>query len=128
MKKIIAGIIFIVLSCIPCLHVSGSVPSASIAWNETEMDFGRIPHNKPIMVEFRFQNPGMIPLVITDVKPSCGCTVADFPKEPIPAGGEGSIRVTFDARSTGYFSKTITVHSNTEQRITNLFIKGEVEK
>ena len=69
-----------------------------------------------------------MPLIITSVKPSCGCTVADYPKQPIPSGGEESISVTFDAKSPGYFSKTIAVYTNTEEGITNLFIKGEVVK
>ncbi len=129
MKKIAGGIVFIAACCLLSMPVqSESGPKASIDWNEISMDFGQIPHNEPIVVEFKFQNPGMLPLVITNVKPSCGCTVADYPKEPVPAGGEGSIRVTFDAKSTGYFSKTISVHTNTEERITDLFIKGEVIK
>ena len=105
-----------------------SGPTATIEWNETSMDFGQIIQNKPIVVEFKFQNPGMIPLIITSVKPSCGCTIADYPKQPIPAGGEGTVSVTFDAKSSGHFSKTISVYTNTTEKITNLYIKGEVIK
>ncbi len=68
----------------------------------------------------------MIPLVVTDVKSSCGCTVPEFPKEPINPGKEGQIVVTFDAKVSGYFSKTITVLSNTSEGISILYIKGEV--
>jgi hypothetical protein len=103
-------------------------PKAMIEWEETSIDFGDVPFNKPIEVEFLFKNPGMIPLIVSDVKPSCGCTVADFPKHPIGSGATGTIKVTFDAKSPGYFSKTITVYSNSDEGITQLFIKGKVVK
>jgi hypothetical protein len=102
--------------------------NAVIAWDSVSVDFGRVPLNKPITAEFTFKNTGMIPLIITDVKSSCGCTVADYPKQPIPSGGKGKITATFDAKLSGYFNKTITVYSNTEDGMTELYIKGEVVK
>ncbi|MBN2521688.1 MAG: DUF1573 domain-containing protein [Bacteroidales bacterium] len=129
MNKTLSGILtFIVYFSFALTACPVNKPKAMINWSETAMDFGQVPYNQPIEVEFRFQNSGMFPLIINNVEPSCGCTVADFPKQPIPAGGEGSIKVTFDAKLSGYFSKTITVHSNTEEKITTLFIKGEVVK
>jgi hypothetical protein len=70
----------------------------------------------------------MMPVIISDVKPSCGCTVADFPKQPIASGKEGRISVTFDAKTPGYFSKTVTVYANIEGGLINLYIKGTVIK
>jgi LEA14-like dessication related protein len=129
MKKIANGILVLIVSCIFSFSLySESGPTATIEWKNTTMDFGQIAQNKPIVVKFEFQNPGMVPLVITSVKPSCGCTVADYPKQPIPSGGEGTVSVTFDAKSSGHFSKSIAVHTNTSEKITNLFIKGEVVK
>jgi hypothetical protein len=114
------------------LHLSPlymfAAPVASIEWKETSIDCGDVPFDKPLKVEFTFKNQGMIPLIITDVKPSCGCTVADFPKQPIVSGTEGKITVTFDAKTDGYFSKTISVYSNTQDGLTELFIKGMVVK
>lgn len=103
-------------------------PQAVIEWKQTEIDFGKVPFNEPIEVEFTFKNPGMIPLVISEVKPSCGCTVANYPKQPIGSGGEGAIKVTFDAKTPGYFSKTISVYSNSADGVTELYIKGKVVK
>jgi hypothetical protein len=103
-------------------------PTASIEWKETSIDMGEIALKKPVVVEFSFKNTGMVPIIIREVKPSCGCTVADFPKQPILSGGEGKISVTYDADLSGYFSKTISVYSNTEQAVTELFIKGTVKK
>jgi len=102
--------------------------NAVIEWDSITVDFGKVPLNKPITAEFSFKNKGMIPLIITDVKSSCGCTVADYPKQPIPSGGKGKISATYDAKLSGYFNKTITVYSNTDEGMTELYIKGEVIK
>jgi hypothetical protein len=64
-------------------------PNATIEWKKTSYDFGSIPFNKPVKVEFSFKNPGMVPIIIRNVESSCGCTVADFPKQPIISGAEG---------------------------------------
>jgi hypothetical protein len=102
-------------------------PKAAIEWQFTEHDFGKIEKDKPVTVDFIFKNPGMIPLIIQDVKTSCGCTVPDYPKQPIASGKSGKITVTYDAKDSGYFSKTITVTTNTEDGTNLLYIKGEVK-
>lgn len=123
------SIIVLLSSLLLSFYVSaGQKPEASIEWSSTSIDFGEIEHNVPITAEFSFKNPGMLPLLITDVKPSCGCTVADFPKQPVMGGQEGSISVTFDAKEEGYFAKTITVYSNAQGGVTKLFIEGIVVK
>lgn len=116
----------IFVSVVLSFNLVYAAANATIEWNGTDYDFGKILKNKPVSAEFTFRNPGMIPLVISSVKPSCGCTVADYPKQPIPPGGTGTIKVTYDAKVSGYFSKTISVYTNTEEGMTNLFIKGEV--
>jgi hypothetical protein len=102
-------------------------PKAVIEWDFKEHNFGAIDKNVPVKIAFKFKNPGMIPLIIEDVKPSCGCTVPVYSKEPIPGGGEGEVTVIFDAKDTGYFSKTIKVMTNTEDGFSLLYIKGEVK-
>lgn len=116
----------VILSVLALTLFAFSGLKASIEWNFTEYNFGQIEKNKPATIEFSFKNPGMIPIVVTDVKSSCGCTVPEYPKEPIAPGSEGKIVVTYDAKVSGYFSKTITVHTNTSQGKTLLYIKGEV--
>ena len=117
--------ILIILS-ITFMLFAFAVPKAAIEWEFTEYNFGKIKKDKPVVIDFIFKNPGMIPLVVQDVKSSCGCTVPDYPKQPIPPGGSGKITVTYDAKDSGYFSKTITVSTNTEQNTNLLYIKGEV--
>jgi hypothetical protein len=130
MRKFYISIFLILIaqSTVFSEHSANRELNAVIEWQTTSVDFGKVPLNKAITAEFIFKNPGMIPLIITDVKSSCGCTVADYPKQPIPAGGQGKITATYDAKLSGYFNKTITVYSNTEEGMTELYIKGEVVK
>jgi len=100
--------------------------TSSIEWTKTEHDFGRIKQNIPVTAAFEFKNPSMVPLVIISVEPQCGCTVADYPKEPVKYGKNGNVSVSFDARNTGYFQKSVIVTTNTDQGSTTLVIKGEV--
>jgi len=99
---------------------------SSIEWIRTEHNFGKIKQNIPVTAGFEFRNNSMIPLVIVSVEPQCGCTIADYPREPLKYGKKGVISVLFDARNTGYFQKSVSVLTNTEQGTTTLIIKGEV--
>jgi Protein of unknown function (DUF1573) len=80
---------------------------------------------RPLTHQFEFANNGNAPLIIMGVKPSCGCTTPEWTKEPIPAGGTGFIKATYNAASIGAFNKTITVTSNAGGN-TVLTIKGDV--
>lgn len=85
-----------------------------VQWLDSSKNFGRITEGQKLSVSFRFRNSGPAPLVIESVKPSCGCTVADYPKQPIPPGGEGEITGEFDSNGReGLQQKEITVMSNT---------------
>jgi hypothetical protein len=121
-------LLFFIFIGIPVEKLSAFEPTAAIEWQNTTVDFGKIPVNKPVIAVFTFKNPGMIPLIITEVKSSCGCTIADYTKNPVSPGGQGKITATYDAKLTGYFSKTITVYSNTEEGSIELYLKGEVVK
>jgi hypothetical protein len=101
-------------------------PKASIEWQTNSIDMGAISFKKPVTVEFVFKNKGLVPLVITNVESSCGCTVPEYPKQPVTSGQNGKILVTYDADTEGQFSKTITVYSNSAEGKTQLYIKGFV--
>ncbi len=100
---------------------------AVFALENTTHDFGKIKQGEPVTHEFKFTNTGKTPLVITNVKPSCGCTTPDWSREPIMPGGQGFIKATFNAGTVGAFNKTITVTANIESGFMQLSIKGEVE-
>ncbi|SKB52823.1 Protein of unknown function [Sphingobacterium nematocida] len=90
-------------------------------------DFGTIPFNKPASYEFVFNNTGDAPIIVSEVAPSCGCSVADFSKAPIKPGDSGKIKVTYNAATKGPFTKSFTVKSNTKTPVKTLTVKGNVE-
>ncbi len=86
----------------------------TIQWIDSTKDLGRINEGQKVEVSFRFRNSGEKPLVIQSVRPGCGCTVADFPKEPIAPGAEGKITGSFDSKGReGLQHKEIYVSANT---------------
>jgi len=97
-------------------------------WAETTHDFGEIKFNEPVSYEFEFTNKGQAFLVISNVVASCGCTVAEYTKDPIPPNGKGKVKATYDAANPGVFNKSITVTANIEGGPEYLYIKGVVKK
>ena len=87
-----------------------------IEFNETEHDFGTIERNANVETVFSYKNTGDAPLVITDIKTSCGCTVPeDWSKEPLAPGETNKFTVKFNGSGANKVSKTITVSANTEK-------------
>lgn len=101
---------------------------AAFKWSETTHDFGQIAQGKPVTAEFKFTNTGKVPLVLSSVNASCGCTTPDWTKDPIPPGKSGFIKATFNAAAAGSFNKSVTVNANVEGGATYLYIKGEVQQ
>jgi len=99
---------------------------ATLEWAGSTHDFGKVLQGTPVTHEFRFTNKGTVPLVITNVAASCGCTTPDWSREPIAPGQEGFIKATYNAAALGAFSKTVTVTANVENGYVQLMIKGEV--
>ena len=103
-------------------------PATKISFNKNEHNFGKIKEGAMVRTVFTFTNTGKEPLVISNAIGSCGCTVPEWPKEPIPPGGKGEIKVEFNsAGKSGEQTKTVTVTSNTEPPTTVLTVKSTVE-
>ncbi len=102
----------------------GHMPAFS--WNETTHNFGKIPQGTPVSYNFVFKNKGQSPLIISQVKGSCGCTVTEYTKQPVLPGKTGVVTAIFDAESPGAFNKSIRVTANVEGGSETLYIKGEV--
>ncbi len=99
-----------------------------IEFKETEHDFGEIFQGEKVSYSFRFENTGKGDLIITDVAASCGCTVPEYPQEPIKPGEEGAILVTFNSGNReGFQKKTVTVIGNTQPNYVHLKIKAKVK-
>jgi len=97
------------------------------SWNETTHDFSKIKQNDPASVTFTVKNDGKGPLIITSAKTSCGCTIAEYTKEPIKPGESGIVKATYNSARVGPFTKTITVTYDGIPDPDLLTIKGEVE-
>ena len=92
------------------------------------IDYGKIALNADGVRTFKFKNVGKTPLVISDIKSSCGCTVPKKPTDPIMPGESGEIEVKYATNRPGGFSKSITVTSNADESVKTLQIKGIVLK
>jgi hypothetical protein len=95
-------------------------------FNEEKHDFGKIPQGTPVTTIFEFTNVGTDPLILTEVRPTCGCTIADYTKTPVKSGEKGIIKITYNAAVAAPFNKTIVVTSNAKTPQKYLNIVGEV--
>lgn len=100
-----------------------------IAFKEETYEFGELPEGPQATHEFKFTNMGKEPLVLSNVRASCGCTTPSWPKEPILPGKEGVILVTYNTQGrVGPFTKSVTINSNATEADKVIYIKGEVIK
>jgi len=98
-----------------------------MAFEKTSHDFGQIIRGERVSYRFKFKNIGKLPLIISDVPSSCGCTVPEFSKLPVSPGEEGYVMVTFNSQTeSGYRAKTVTVISNAQPRSQTLTISANV--
>ncbi len=100
----------------------------TLQWKDTAINFGKIKEGDTVRLRYVFTNTGSKLLFVNDVHPSCGCTIADFSKEPIPPGGQGFINADFATRwHPGIQQKSITVKTNTHGKVYHkLLFSGEV--
>jgi hypothetical protein len=90
-----------------------------------EIERQNIPFGSEDLFVFEFKNTSKKAAIITNVQTSCGCTAAERPETPIKKGKKGVIKVHYDTKRVGGFTKTITVFSNVGDPIV-LTIKGTV--
>ena len=101
-------------------------PIAKVKWESKTHKFGTVQQNVPAICTFQFVNEGNAPLTINHVKPSCGCTATEWPKEPILPGESGEIKAEYNAKRVGNFTKSLTVKSNAEKPVQRLILRGKV--
>lgn len=123
MKQILFTAIFILTGL---LAYAGN---ADIKFEKTTHDFGTFSEDDPkVTCTFKFTNTGDELLVIHQAVASCGCTVPQYPKEPIKPGESGIIIVTYNGtgKFPGYFKKSITIRTNGKQEIVRLYVTGDM--
>ncbi|MDO6438816.1 DUF1573 domain-containing protein [Cyclobacterium sp. 1_MG-2023] len=101
----------------------------AFGFEEEIFDFGTIDEGKVVEHVFKFKNEGQVPLIISNIQASCGCTSPEWSKEPVKPGDEGFIKVVFNSRGkSGVQSPTVTIQANTSPSVTRLRLKGTVNR
>ncbi len=136
MKKVILSSLVLILlvgmssaqnsssSVTSIVEVNGELPQFN--WEKTSYSFGKIPQGKPVTLKYEFVNSGNAALIISEVKPGCGCTVANYTKEAVAPGSKGFVEITYNAAAMGNFSKSVSVTANTNPNLVVLSFNGEV--
>ncbi len=101
---------------------------ARIVFEEPTYDFGEVREGTVVEHEFYFKNTGRVPLSILNARSSCGCTVPEWPKDPIPPGGTGKIKARFNTEGkTEEQKKVIYITANTHPNESSVVLKGRVK-
>jgi hypothetical protein len=101
--------------------------TTSVEFPETEFKFGTINEGDKVQHIFKFKNTGNKPLIIANAVGSCGCTVPEYPKDPIAPGAEGEVKVTFNSTGKkGEQHKSVTMQMNTVKHNEEVFLSGKV--
>ncbi len=130
MKKIL----FIALAFVMSLQLNAqdktevnSNPNAPvISFESNVVDYGDIAKGSDGIKYFDFTNGGKEPLIISNVRSSCGCTVPEYPKTPIGPGQDSQIKIKYNTNKVGPFRKTVTIYSNVEGGSVIVTVKGRV--
>lgn len=102
-------------------------PITEITFENTEFDFGKIQEREVVKHVFTFTNTGDEPLILSNVKGSCGCTVPAWPREPLMPGETSSITVEFNSKGKkGSRNQKVTITANTDPPQSFIYMKGEV--
>lgn len=99
-----------------------------VQWADSTQDFGTVVKGEKVHLRYHCKNTGNKPMYIIYVRPSCGCTVADYTKSAIPPGGTGEVNAVYDSNHgiVGHITKTISVKTNTTNPSPLLLFSGTV--
>ena len=105
---------------------ASSAQAQKLVVKEGEIDCGKVEYFNPATATFKIKNKGSKHMRIDDVRVSCGCLKADYPKDEIAGGGEFTVRLTYDARQLGHFFKEAAIYCNGSDKPVYLSMKGIV--
>ena len=131
MKKALLSLGFLAFSVFSLSAQTEAVtvenPNApEIVFESETIDYGTIEKGANGVREFKFTNTGKSPLIISNARGSCGCTVPTWPKEPIKPGESSVIKVKYDTNRSGPINKSVTITSNAKTPTKVLRIKGNI--
>lgn len=108
------------------LFYVGVFAQSPVKFDKIKHSFGKITMNKPVTTQFTFTNISNKPVIIENTVAACGCTTPEYPKTPILKGKTGTIKLSYNAATSGRFNKTLTVKlANVSEPIV-LTVDGEV--
>ncbi|MFV0304505.1 MAG: DUF1573 domain-containing protein [Moheibacter sp.] len=136
MKAIKISLLALTLAAVPVSYAASNhvqnlvqnVVDSVISWKSTTLEVGEIPQGQPYTIKFEFKNTTDKPVLITNVKASCGCTATDYTKEVIKPKKSGYVNAVYNAANEGAFTKTVTVTTSDSETPTKLTFKGKVVK
>ncbi len=130
MKKLLLFALLLSFSISGCSQNSNKEDEknkAEMIFENNEFNFGTIEYDGNGVHEFVFKNTGKVPLIITNVRSSCGCTTPEWSKEPIKRRKKGKVTVKYDTKRVGNFVKSVTVYSNAKNSPVRLIIRGTIK-
>ncbi|MEJ6583422.1 MAG: DUF1573 domain-containing protein [Crocinitomicaceae bacterium] len=128
MKKVLFSLMMMFVAALGT-NVVMAQDGAKIDFTKEVHDYGTIENGANGQCTFEFKNTGNAPLIISNAKGSCGCTVPTWPKEPIAPGAKASITVKYDTKRAGAINKSVTITSNAVNDPTKVItIKGNVKE
>jgi hypothetical protein len=126
-KALLSLVVLFVASVAMNTAVAQLETGAKIEFTNDTHDYGTVKYGADGTCTFEFKNTGNEPLIISTAKGSCGCTVPEWPKEPIAPGAKGTITVKYDTKRPGAINKSVTITSNAVNEPTKVIrIKGNV--
>lgn len=128
MKKALFSLVVMFVGLTAFNKVEAQIETGpKIEFTKETHDYGTVKYGADGTCTFEFKNNGNEPLIISNAKGSCGCTVPEWPKEPIAPGAKGSIKVKYDTKRPGAINKSVTITSNAVNEPTKVIrIKGNV--
>lgn len=111
----------------PAAAAAPTGPTTTMTFDESEFQFGSVDEGEVVSHTFSFKNTGSEPLIISNAKGSCGCTVPQWPREPIAVGETGSVTVEFNSKGKkGPRNQKVTITANTTPPQSFIALVGEV--
>lgn len=147
MSKIFGFIVFAIVSLASCQEISKEIKNkfndtstissmdtvlyskvTEIYFQDTMLDLGTVKEGKEYELVYHYENKGKAPLMLFSVSPSCGCTIAEFSRHPLPAGGKDSIVAKFDSKEkAGSYQKSVKVNCNSSEKVHTLSFRVHVK-
>ncbi len=128
MKKLLIALGTLMMMSAGNMAQEAPAGGAEIEFEKEIHDFGKMKQHGDASTVFTFKNTGTEPLIISNAKGSCGCTVPTWPREPIAPGESGEIKVKYDSKRVGPINKSVTITSNAPNAKSKVIrIKGNIE-